>query len=113
MHILHNNLYPTIHSENQNHKNMKTTKLLLLMTILLMGANGAQAATKTAKAVLSFDGKTLTFEYNDQKYNTLTTKVYMLNSGAEAPGWLENKETITTVVFDSSFRDARPTSCYQ
>ena len=83
------------------------------MTILLMGANGAQAATKTAKAVLSSDGKTLTFEYNDQKYNTLTTKVYMLNSGAEAPGWLENKETITTVVFGSSFRDARPTSCYQ
>ena len=92
---------------------MKTTKLLLLMTILLMGANGAQAATKTAKAVLSSDGKTLTFEYNDQKYNTLNTKVYMLNSGTEAPGWLENKETITTVVFDSSFKDARPTSCYQ
>ncbi len=92
---------------------MKTTKLLLLMTMLLLGANGAQAATKTAKAVLSSDGKTLTFVYNDQKYNTLNTKVYMLNSGTEAPGWLENKETITTVVFDNSFKDARPTSCYQ
>ncbi len=113
LHILHNNLYPTIHSENQNHKNMKTTKLLFLMAMLLMGAIGVQAATKTAKAVLSFDGKTLTFEYNDQKYNPLRTKVYMLNSGTEAPGWLENKETITTVVFDSSFREATPTSCYK
>lgn len=32
------------------------------------------------------------------------------NTGEESPGW--NSCTYTTVIFDSSFADARPTSCY-
>ena len=68
-------------------------------------------------AVLSTDKKTLTFYYDDQKSSRSGTK-YALNTGTNNPGWLgtpstmENTDKITKVVFNSSFANARPTSCY-
>ena len=80
------------------------------MLMLLMGAVGVQAA-KIAKAVLSTDKTKLTFYFDDKKY--LTSNIYLLNTGSADPEWLENAATITEVVFDPSFADARPTSCYR
>lgn len=80
------------------------------MLMLLMGAVGVQAA-KIAKAVLSTDKTKLTFYFDDKKY--ISSETYLLNTGAADPEWLENAATITEVVFDPSFADARPTSCYR
>ena len=38
---------------------------------------------------------------------------YALNLEASEPGWLTHKDEIKEVVFDASFADARPTSCYK
>ena len=38
---------------------------------------------------------------------------YNLNEGNNEPGWLTQKENIYKVVFDASFANARPTSCYE
>ena len=53
---------------------------------------------------------TLTFFLTSKE--TLGENEYELNSGANLPGWLEHQKDITKVVFDTSFADARPTSCY-
>ena len=54
---------------------------------------------------------TLTF-----KYGLSTSKpegAYNLNAGPYAPKWGAQKEKIKTVVFDASFANIRPTSCYR
>ncbi len=61
-------------------------------------------------AVLSTDGTTLTFYYDPNRGNYTTT--FDLNTGNATPGWYNNRTSVTSVVFDSSFADARPTSCY-
>ena len=53
---------------------------------------------------------TLTF-YNSFK-DTLGENEYRLNSGTNSPGWAKHIKEITKVVFDISFADAKPTSCY-
>ena len=72
-----------------------------------------------AYAVLSSTGKTLTFYYdNKKKTHQDTGTVYPLNTGYSMPGWYkshggeDNPNNITKVVFDISFKDARPTSTY-
>ena len=37
---------------------------------------------------------------------------YAMNAGQNAPGWSDKKGDITKVVFDKSFADVRPTTCY-
>ena len=61
-------------------------------------------------AVLSSDKKTLTFYYDNQKSSRSGTK-FELNTGTNYPGWRSYKTNITTVQFDSSFANARPTTC--
>ena len=54
---------------------------------------------------------TLTFYYGEK--SSLGTGEYELNTGYNTPGWYtDHKTDITKVVFDESFKDARPTSCY-
>ena len=57
-----------------------------------------------------FDGgtRTLTFGRGLSK----PAGAYDLNEGNNEPGWLTQKENIYKVVFDASFANARPTSCY-
>ena len=72
-----------------------------------------------AYAVLSSDGKTLTFYYDTKKAIRQGGTAYLLNTGDYVQGWYiaydfneENPNKITTVEFTSSFKDARPTSTY-
>ncbi len=58
-------------------------------------------------AVLSSDGKTLTF-YCDGKRSSHTEATYDLNEPGDDPEWYSDIADITTVVFDSSFAIARP-----
>ncbi len=53
---------------------------------------------------------TLTFRCGYKK--TLGEYEYALNSGEEEPAWETNYNNISRVVFDASFANARPTSCY-
>ena len=64
-----------------------------------------------AYAVLSDEGKTLTFYCDGNKSTYATSNVYDLNEGNNAPEWQENA-TIETVVFDDTFASARPVSTY-
>ena len=57
----------------------------------------------------------------DELNTTLTFKgggsvpdgAFELNTGSNSPGWNVGRESVTKVVFDESFKDVRPTSCYQ
>ena len=52
--------------------------------------------------------KTLTFRYKGVK----PAGAYDLNVKSNLPGWDRQREKINKVVFDASFANARPTSCY-
>ena len=52
--------------------------------------------------------ETLTFRYKGVK----PEGAYDLNEGTTEPGWRTHKNEIKKVVFDASFANARPTSCY-
>ena len=69
---------------------------------------GGYFTAKYAYAVLSDDGKTLTFRYDAEKalWQTEVGKnnVYDIPWGSGTPGWRSNN-TITTVTFDESFKD--------
>ena len=67
----------------------------------------------TKETYAALDGTTLTFYYDTQRNTHGTT--YNLYSGNTTPGWYSdnNYKTVTKVVFDASFKDARPTSTYR
>ena len=54
---------------------------------------------------------TLTFFLASKE--TLGENEYELNSGKNLPEWMKQSLGITKVVFDTSFANARPTSCYK
>ena len=54
---------------------------------------------------------TLTFFLASKE--TLGENEYELNSGKKLPEWVKHTFSITKVVFDTSFANARPTSCYK
>ena len=79
------------------------TKKILSFLLLLMGvAQGAMA--QEAYAVLSEDGQTVTFYYDEQKASR-SGVVNINNSDRQNP-----YRTATTAVFDDSFANYRPTS---
>ena len=59
---------------------------------------------------VKFADGTLTFRCGYKK--TLGENEYALNSGEEKPAWNKQGNNITRVVFDASFANARPTTCY-
>ncbi len=59
---------------------------------------------------VKFADGTLTFRCGYKK--TLGENEYELNSGTKTPGWAKHRKEITKVVFDTSFANAKPTSCY-
>ncbi|MBQ3631562.1 MAG: BspA family leucine-rich repeat surface protein [Prevotella sp.] len=56
-----------------------------------------------------YNNGTLTF-YFDDKRSQRTGMTYDLNSGSNSPGWITDGtyDNVTSVVFDASFRNARP-----
>ena len=93
---------------NTNMKNTSFFRLLCAVFITtLFWQNSAVA--QVAYAVGSEDKTTLTFYY-DNDSESRAGKVYAFPQGKyDKPNWNSN---FTTVVFDNSFKDARPTSCY-
>ena len=65
--------------------------------------------TPEAYALLSIDKTTLTFYYDTKKASRSGTK-YEITTSSSQPSWT-TASTVNTVVFDSSFANARPTTC--
>ena len=87
--------------------------LMLLMLLLLPAGMVAQTDYNNTsyKAYAEFNNSTgtLTFKCGISK----PAGVYDLNVDNSEPGWSAQKANIKLVVFDSSFANARPTSCYK
>ena len=87
--------------------------LMLLMLLLLPAGMVAQTDYNNTsyKAYAEFNNSTgtLTFKCGISK----PAGAYDLNVDNSEPGWSAQKANIKLVVFDSSFANARPTSCYK
>ena len=79
---------------------------MLLMLLLLPTRMVAQ----TAYAYAEFEKSTGTLTF---KCGPKPAGAYDLNEGENLPGWYAQRDKIKTVVFDASFANARPTSCYR
>ena len=92
---------------------MKRTTIKHLVALLLMLMAAASAgAQKKAYAVYDLFDDILTFYYDDQISSRQGGK-FSLNTGNIMPDWYAEMHTVKKVVFDPSFAEARPTSCYQ
>ena len=93
---------------------MKKNHLLLRLVVLvtaMMCALGAAAAE--AYACYTPSNTTLTFYYDNQR-SSRTGTTYDLNTGSNETGWESDSTnaSVTKVVFDPSFANARPTTTY-
>ena len=88
-------------------KSHRLSMLMLMLLMLLLLPTRMVAQTDYAYA--EFNNGTLTFKCGPSKPDG----AYELNVGNINPGWLDKKSNIETVVFDASFANARPTSCYE
>ncbi len=86
----------------------RTTFLMMLLLVPSLAMADKQAWVEYQEGTA-----TLTFHYDENKETTSATAKYDLNSGSSWPEWVDAKnpkKTVTTVVFDSCFIDARPTT---
>ena len=84
---------------------------LMLVAAMVMPS---VAWAQTMYTVFDTETGTLTFKYDNSKpESTEPQKVYDVPTSSSRPGWITNHQyDIKTVVFDASFADARPTTCY-
>ena len=90
---------------------------LLLAILMCLPIYGSHAFAQEAESYAVFDEatNTLTFKHDTNK----PAGAFALNEGKNAPGWYKpnndgsNANIIKKVVFDASFANARPTSCYK
>ena len=84
--------------------------LMALMLVML-----SSLATRAAEAYACYTSSntTLTFYYDNQR-SSRTGTTYDLNTGSSDPGWYNDNTyaSVTKVVFDPSFANARPTTTY-
>ena len=90
-------------------KSHKLSMLWLMLLMLLLLPTRMVAQTDYAYAEFDKGTGTLTFKCGPSK----PEEAYDLNMGKKEPGWLTQSENIDKVVFDASFANARPTSCYR
>ena len=97
---------------------IKTKHLRWLAAMLMLVAAMVMPSTSWAQemyTVFDTSSGTLTFKYDNNKpESTDDQKVYDVPATSTTPGWRTNDAaSIKTVVFDASFANARPTTCYQ
>ena len=88
---------------------MKTRLLLAFLLSIVAGLQSMKA--QEAYAVYTEDNTTLTFYYDNQRYSR-AGETYSLLVDSEYQEWYlyESYTSVTQVVFDSSFANARPTT---
>ena len=86
-------------------------KIITVFIVMLLCIDNVKAqvgyAELTDNEDLDGNGKTLTFKSDDSKPDG-TLPLYTTNG---EPSWYSERENITTVVFDPSFANCKPTSC--
>ena len=87
-------------------RNLTTFMIAIMIMLFSLPAN---AEGTVGYVQWDEDSKTLTFKGGE----SVPEGAYALNTGYISPGWNVGKESVTKVVFDESFKDVRPTSCYQ
>ena len=65
-----------------------------------------------ARPWVKYADGTLTFRYGFKRTVDINRNEYELNSGDTIPAWNKSINNIPRVVFDASFANARPTTCY-
>ena len=85
-------------------RNLTTFMIAIMIMLFSLPAN-AEGTVGYAE----LKGSTLTF-YGE---GSVSGDAYELNTGYDNPGWNVGRESVTKVVFDESFKDVRPTSCYR
>ena len=85
-------------------RNLTTFMIAIMIMLFSLPAN---AQEKVGYAELN--GNTLTFKGGEN----VPEGAFALNTGQNNPGWNGVVRNCTTVVFDESFKDVRPTSCYK
>ena len=99
--------------------NTASAKLRWLVTMLLLATTMVMPASTWAQEMYTvFDTTTgtLTFKYDNNKpASTDAEKVFAVPTESQTtPGWVYGLNTpVKIVVFDSSFANALPTSCYK
>ena len=95
---------------------MKTKQFKWLAATLLLVAAMVMPSVAWAQTMYTvFDTATgtLTFKYGTKPTSTDTEKVYDVPTVCITPEWKNNHaSSIQKVVFDVTFKDARPKSCY-
>ena len=89
--------------------------LLVLFIAFLWGGELSAYAAKKAWATYDKSVKSLTFYYGEKNSLSETDAIheFWLNEGANYPEWTSTlSNSIVKVVFDPSFADARPTTCF-
>ena len=74
--------------------------------------NSGYFKSMSMKAYANLQDNILYFYYDDYSA-TRSGTVYDLNTGSNRPGWYEKRSSITRVIVNSKFTNARPTSCYE
>lgn len=74
--------------------------------------SGDNPSVGDAEPYVVYNNGTLSF-YCDGQRSSHEGMTYDLNEGEDAPGWYENRNSITKVLFDPSFAAARPTSGHE
>ena len=72
---------------------------------------GSETNPKGAYVVYTDADNTLTFKYGEKPTGGEGITVYDIPDASYSPDWNSQASSITTVVFDESFKDARPTTC--
>ena len=84
-------------------RNLTTFMIAIMIMLFSLPAN----AQETVGYVIWDGVNTLTFEGGE----SVPSGAFALNTEGNAPGW-SGKSSCTKVVFDDSFKDVRPKSCY-
>ena len=88
---------------------------LLIAIFMCLTICGSHAFAHESYAVFDEATNTLTFKHDTNKPDG----AFALNEGRNAPGWYkpdyygDNTNIIKKIIFDASFANARPTSCYE
>ena len=84
----------------------------MLFTLLLFMSFSSCFGEEQGYAVFDSETGTLTFKYGTPTGTAGTDYYKTDNTYTNPPGWKNKRSSIKKVVFDSSFADARPKSCY-
>ena len=90
---------------------------LLLAILMCLPICGSHAFAQEAESYAVFDEATNTLTF--KRDNNKPAGAFALNEGENTPGWYKygddgsNANIIKKVIFDASFANARPTSCYE